>query len=66
MKEVNCDLNGQMLTQAAMDRVWAEALMCEDSDMTITLRHVQTRGMPRLIVDYGQVYEALTKLFSES
>lgn len=63
---VYLDLNGASLTQSVLDIITSEANQASDS-VNIILRRVGMAcgGVPRLIADRGEIYDALTKLLKE-
>lgn len=65
-RTVCIDLNGASLTQPTLDIITAEANR-EPGCVNIVLRRVGIAygGVPRLIADRGEIYDALTKLLKQ-
>lgn len=62
---VMIDLNGASLTQPIIDEI-VSAAGCQGSMVNIIIRRMGTiGGVPRLIADRGEIYDALTKLLKE-
>lgn len=54
---------GQQITQAMVDQIWlaVQRQSGESEYVDILITNVDVKRLPRLIVDYGQIYEALYK-----
>jgi hypothetical protein len=65
-KVIEYDLCGASLCQAMIDRITSEANATRGGMIDITIRNIATiGGIPRLILDYGQIYNALRYLLDD-
>ena len=63
---VEVDLHGNQVTQAIVDLIWQKAQQRTEpgEPFNLLIRNI-TGPIPRLIVDYNQIYEALSELLNK-
>jgi hypothetical protein len=66
-KVIDYNLNGMVLSQALIDRIVSEANVTRNRLVDIKIRNISTvAGIPRLIVDHGQIYNALMNFLDDT
>lgn len=67
-KTIEYDLSGAAISQHLMDQIWAQMVECsrKGEQFDIVIRRPAAISPPRLVVDYGDLYEVLIEAVRKS